>query len=195
MAAPHPHPRKLTPVLAAPGVELGFDFDIKACYKDDTARELYILEAIMGVMAREGKLNISAPILTPFTHNLLYEVSLSSPKLKKKRGFKAWARSKSWRYWVFLGMIVVFFCLACASLIFVLTYLIPRHRPPPPPNGATSALNGTTPAVAMSYVYGGHSYLIDVESGEDENARAAVGFLFRDNELTLESGSYHRTSG
>lgn len=146
-------------------------------------------------MAREQKLNISAPILGPFTLNPMYEVSLSSPKLKKRRGLKAWARSKPWRYWVFLAMIVVFLCLACASIIFALSYLMWQHRSPPPPNGATSPLNGTTPAIAMSYVYSGHSYLIDVEGGEDENTRAAVGFLFRDNELTLESRCYTRTSG
>jgi len=166
----------------------------------------------MGVIARQQKLNISAPILGPFTPNPLYEPSLSSQKSKKKRGCKPWAKSKSWRYWVFFTMIVVFFCLAIASVILVLSYLIWKHRSPPPhaapsalspdvapptltSNGPPPALNSTNPAVPVSYIYGDHSYLIDVEGGEDENTRAAVGFLFRENELTLESGGYHPTFG
>jgi hypothetical protein len=136
----------------------------------------------MGVVQAETKLRISGPIRMPFTPNPMHELSLDSPKLKK-RGWKAWAGSKPRRYWVFLGLVVLFFLMAIAAAIIVLLYFIAQHR------GAMSSValpqNNTQisepvvhrfPATSSSSAGpdGVTSYLIDVMGADDEDTRVIV---------------------
>jgi hypothetical protein len=162
---------------------------------------------LMGVMTEETqsrtsrsssrgstrKLEISGPILNTFTPNPNFDtVSLDSPRLKK-RGLKAWARSKSRRFWVFFAMIVVFFLLAIASAISVMMYFIWQHRTTQiQAQAVPNVLPSESKLVSTSYP--GKSYLIDVEGGEDEETRAGVRVFFSGHELRVESGYHHPAS-
>lgn len=77
--------------------------------------------------AMETKLAISAPIMSPFTINLPYEVSMDSPKLKKQ-GCKVWVQFKSQRFWVFFAIMVILFVLAFGSLVVVFLYFMVQHQ-------------------------------------------------------------------
>jgi hypothetical protein len=119
----------------------------------------------------------------PFTPNPMHELSLDSPVLKKKRGWKAWAGSKPRRYWVFLGLVVLFFFMAVAAVIVVLLYFIAQHR------GMTSSFafpqntSQTSEPVVLRFPAASSSsadsdsvtsYLIDIMEADDEDTRIVV---------------------
>lgn len=141
------------------------------------------LQLVMGVVRTETKLRISAPIRMPFTPNPLHELSLDSPVLKKKQGWKAWAGSKPRRYCVFLGPVVLSFFMAVAAAIIVLLYFIAQHRGTALSLALPQSTSQTPEPVVLRFPAassnsadsdGVTSYLIDVMGADDEDTRIVV---------------------
>ena len=144
-----------------------------------------ILKDRIVFIASEARPSISHPCPTPFTPNPpLYErpVTPDWTTLGKESGFRRWINSKSRLFWVALGLS---FLLIVGVATAVPLYLITHKTPSPPVLQVSQASQSpTTQDRAIA-----HSYLVDIQTAEDEPTRAAVISLnnFVDSRIEMQS--------
>jgi hypothetical protein len=130
-----------------------------------------VMKNWMAFVTSDGRPSISTPRPQRFTPNPVTYARPDSPDWAlpaKKRGFRGWVRSNSRLFWIVLGLCLVFI----AGTATVLSLFLKMHHSPIP-----AIQNPETPAVPTDKRTIPHSFLVDVDTAEDEDTRAAVTIL------------------
>lgn len=129
-----------------------------------------ILKARSRDMKSDTRPVISPPVPTTFTPNppAYYDISLETASAKKI-GLRGWIKSRSRLFWVVAALSLLLIAGLAVSLpLFFRT----RHVPSLTVQSPESSQNQTQPQKPADKVP--HSFLIDINTAEDEETRAAV---------------------
>lgn len=143
-------------------------------------------------LASDTRPSISRPLPTPFTPNPTPFERPDTPESKtfgKKRGLRGWMKERSRVFWI----VLVLSLLLLAGVGTTVPLFLLRHHPETQTLQTQDAATSPPEMKTSQGTTIDHSFLVDIDTAEDEPTRAAVSKL--KIKLTLESTENHPRTG